>query len=108
MILIANIYGLISCSKAQILAYVEYFGQFTADSEQFPENVAQVLHLLPQFSICWGKIYAKCVYLLLFFFPDMQLIQSCYPSKENRLVDEVLGNTTSYGKIIKQEVQERI
>jgi len=23
----------------------------------------------------------------------MQLIQSCYPSKEKRLVDEVLGNT---------------
>ncbi|WVZ72578.1 hypothetical protein U9M48_021013 [Paspalum notatum var. saurae] len=46
--------------QAQILAYVEFFGQFTADSEQFPEDVAQ-------------------------------LIQSCYPSKENRLVDEVLA-----------------
>ncbi|XP_062206500.1 protein GIGANTEA [Phragmites australis] len=46
--------------QAQILAYVEYFGQFTADSEQFPEDVAQ-------------------------------LIQSCYPSKEKRLVDEVLA-----------------
>lgn len=32
--------------KAQILAYVEYFGQFTSDSEQFPEDVAQVLYLL--------------------------------------------------------------
>jgi GIGANTEA protein len=47
--------------QAQTLAYVEYFGQFTSDSEQFPEDVAQ-------------------------------LIQSCYPSKEKRLVDEVLGN----------------
>uniref|UniRef100_A0A0E0BY91 Gigantea n=1 Tax=Oryza meridionalis TaxID=40149 RepID=A0A0E0BY91_9ORYZ len=46
--------------QAQILAYVEYFGQFTADSEQFPEDIAQ-------------------------------LIQSCYPSKEKRLVDEVLA-----------------
>lgn len=27
--------------QAQIMAYVEYFGQFT--SEQFPEDVAQVL-----------------------------------------------------------------
>ncbi|XP_073000251.1 protein GIGANTEA [Typha latifolia] len=44
--------------QAQIMAYVEYFGQFT--SEQFPEDVAQ-------------------------------LIQSCYPSKEKRLVDEVLA-----------------
>jgi GIGANTEA protein len=34
------------CLKAQILAYVEYFGQFTSDSEQFPEDVAQVLYLL--------------------------------------------------------------
>ncbi|GJN32214.1 hypothetical protein PR202_gb20702 [Eleusine coracana subsp. coracana] len=46
--------------QAQISAYVEYFGQFTADSEQFPEDIAQ-------------------------------LIQSCYPSKEKRLVDEVLA-----------------
>uniref|UniRef100_A0ACD5VMQ8 Uncharacterized protein n=1 Tax=Avena sativa TaxID=4498 RepID=A0ACD5VMQ8_AVESA len=46
--------------QAQTLAYVEYFGQFTSDSEQFPEDVAQ-------------------------------LIQSCYPSKEKRLVDEVLA-----------------
>lgn len=46
--------------QAQILAYVEYFGQFTSDSEQFPEDVAQ-------------------------------LIQTCYPSKEKRLVDEVLA-----------------
>ncbi|ONM29305.1 gigantea2 [Zea mays] len=46
--------------QAQILAYVEYFGQFTADSEQFPEDVAQ-------------------------------LIQSSYPSKESRLIDEVLA-----------------
>ncbi|KAF8705782.1 hypothetical protein HU200_030987 [Digitaria exilis] len=46
--------------KAQILAYVEFFGQFTADSEQFPEDIAQ-------------------------------LIQSFYPSKEKRLVDEVLA-----------------
>jgi len=46
--------------QAQILAYVEYFGQFTSDSEQFPEDVAQ-------------------------------LIQSCYPAKEKRLVDEVLA-----------------
>nr|ACT22764.1 GIGANTEA [Allium cepa] len=44
--------------QAQILAYVEYFGQFT--SEQFPEDVAQ-------------------------------LIQNHYPSKEQRLLDEVLA-----------------
>ncbi|KAJ6793187.1 protein GIGANTEA-like [Iris pallida] len=44
--------------QAQIMAYVEYFGQFT--SEQFPEDVAQ-------------------------------LIQSHYPSKEKRLLDEVLA-----------------
>jgi len=41
---IANIFGHVSFLKAQILAYVEYFGQFTADSEQFPEDVAQVPH----------------------------------------------------------------
>lgn len=44
--------------QAQIMAYVEYFGQFT--SERFPEDVAQ-------------------------------LIQSHYPSKEKRLLDEVLA-----------------
>uniref|UniRef100_A0A1D1XQ06 Protein GIGANTEA n=1 Tax=Anthurium amnicola TaxID=1678845 RepID=A0A1D1XQ06_9ARAE len=44
--------------QAQIVAYVEYFGQFT--SEQFPEDVAQ-------------------------------LIQNHYPSKERRLLDEVLA-----------------
>ncbi|MQM13987.1 hypothetical protein Taro_046913 [Colocasia esculenta] len=44
--------------QAQIIAYVEYFGQFT--SEQFPEDVAQ-------------------------------LIQNYYPSKEGRLLDEVLA-----------------
>ncbi|KAJ4794813.1 Gigantea [Rhynchospora pubera] len=44
--------------QAQILAYVEYFGQFTSD--QFPDDIAQ-------------------------------LIQSYYPSKENRLLDEVLA-----------------
>jgi len=83
-----------SCLKAQILAYVEYFGQFTADSEQFPEDIAQVPHLLQQFSICCGKMYARCVYLIYpFFFASVQLIQSSYPSKESRLVDEVLGNT---------------
>ncbi|KAF3326939.1 Protein GIGANTEA [Carex littledalei] len=44
--------------QAQILAYVEYFGQFTSD--QFPDDIAQ-------------------------------LIQSYYPSKERRLIDEVLA-----------------
>ncbi|XP_058074830.1 protein GIGANTEA-like isoform X2 [Magnolia sinica] len=44
--------------QAQIVAYVEYFGQFT--SERFPEDVAE-------------------------------LIQHCYPSKETRLLDEVLA-----------------
>ncbi|KAL2471680.1 Protein GIGANTEA [Abeliophyllum distichum] len=44
--------------KAQISAYVEYFGQFT--SEQFPDDIAE-------------------------------LIRSQYPSKENRLFDEVLA-----------------
>ncbi|XP_008793464.1 protein GIGANTEA-like [Phoenix dactylifera] len=44
--------------QAQIVAYVEYFGQFT--SEQFPEDVAQ-------------------------------LIQNYYPSKEKRLLDDVLA-----------------
>uniref|UniRef100_A0A6V7QQG3 Protein GIGANTEA n=1 Tax=Ananas comosus var. bracteatus TaxID=296719 RepID=A0A6V7QQG3_ANACO len=44
--------------QGQIMAYVEYFGQFT--SEQFPEDIAQ-------------------------------LIEICYPSKERRLVDEVLA-----------------
>ncbi|CAK9150205.1 unnamed protein product [Ilex paraguariensis] len=44
--------------KAQITAYVEYFGQFT--SEQFPEEIAE-------------------------------LIQNRYPSKENRLFDDVLA-----------------
>ncbi|XP_058111261.1 protein GIGANTEA-like isoform X2 [Magnolia sinica] len=42
----------------QIMAYVEYFGQFT--SERFPEDVAE-------------------------------LIRTCYPSKEKRLLDEVLA-----------------
>jgi hypothetical protein len=58
----------ISCLKAQILAYVEYFGQFTADSEQFPEDVAQVPHLPQQFSIYCGKMYVRCVYLVYPFF----------------------------------------
>ncbi|XP_020269075.1 protein GIGANTEA-like isoform X1 [Asparagus officinalis] len=44
--------------EAQIMAYVEYFGQFT--SENFPEDVAQ-------------------------------LIQSHYPSREKRLLDDVLA-----------------
>ncbi|PKA64503.1 Protein GIGANTEA [Apostasia shenzhenica] len=44
--------------QAQILAYVEYFGQFT--SEQFPEDIAQ-------------------------------LIQNHYPSKDKRLLDDVLA-----------------
>ncbi|KAJ3694141.1 hypothetical protein LUZ60_009621 [Juncus effusus] len=44
--------------QAQVLAYVEYFGQFT--SENFPDDIAQ-------------------------------LIQSYYPSKEKRLIDEVLA-----------------
>ncbi|XP_055833194.1 protein GIGANTEA-like isoform X2 [Solanum dulcamara] len=44
--------------KAQITAYVEYFGQFT--SEQFPEDIAE-------------------------------LIRNRYPSKENRLFDDVLA-----------------
>ncbi|CAD5187957.1 unnamed protein product [Musa acuminata subsp. malaccensis] len=44
--------------QAQVLAYVEYFSQFT--SEEFPEDIAQ-------------------------------LIQSHYPSKEKRLLDEVLA-----------------
>ncbi|XP_022850240.1 protein GIGANTEA-like isoform X3 [Olea europaea var. sylvestris] len=44
--------------KAQITAYVEYFGQFT--SEQFPEDMSE-------------------------------LIRSRYPSKENRLFDDVLA-----------------
>ncbi|PIN14900.1 hypothetical protein CDL12_12462 [Handroanthus impetiginosus] len=44
--------------KAQITAYVEYFGQFT--SEQFPDDIAE-------------------------------LIRSRYPSKENRLFDDVLA-----------------
>ncbi|WOL08142.1 protein GIGANTEA isoform X2 [Canna indica] len=44
--------------KVQIMAYVEYFGQFT--SEEFPEDISQ-------------------------------LIQSHYPSKTTRLVDEVLA-----------------
>ncbi|KAL0352500.1 UNVERIFIED_CONTAM: protein GIGANTEA [Sesamum calycinum] len=44
--------------KAQVTAYVEYFGQFT--SEQFPDDIAE-------------------------------LIRSRYPSKENRLFDDVLA-----------------
>ncbi|KAG0484595.1 hypothetical protein HPP92_008495 [Vanilla planifolia] len=44
--------------KAQMMAYVEYFAQFT--SEQFPEDIAQ-------------------------------LIQSYYPFKESRLLDDVLA-----------------
>ncbi|XP_019228188.1 PREDICTED: protein GIGANTEA-like isoform X1 [Nicotiana attenuata] len=44
--------------KAQITAYVEYFGQFT--SEQFPEDISE-------------------------------LIRHRYPSKENRLFDDVLA-----------------
>ncbi|KAL8058300.1 hypothetical protein ABFX02_03G009300 [Erythranthe guttata] len=44
--------------KAQITAYVEYFGQFT--SEHFPDEIAE-------------------------------LIRSRYPSKENRLFDDVLA-----------------
>ncbi|KAF5749237.1 protein GIGANTEA [Tripterygium wilfordii] len=44
--------------KAEITAYVEYFGQFT--SERFPEDIAQ-------------------------------LIRNHYPSKENRLFDDVLA-----------------
>ncbi|KAK4374409.1 hypothetical protein RND71_005086 [Anisodus tanguticus] len=44
--------------KAQITAYVKYFGQFT--SEQFPEDIAE-------------------------------LIRNRYPSKENRLFDDVLA-----------------
>ncbi|KAG9456845.1 hypothetical protein H6P81_001353 [Aristolochia fimbriata] len=44
--------------QAQIMAYVEYFSQFT--SERFPEDIAE-------------------------------LIQNCYPSKEKRLLDEVLA-----------------
>ncbi|CAI9754428.1 unnamed protein product [Fraxinus pennsylvanica] len=44
--------------KAQITAYVEYFGQFT--SERFPEDMSE-------------------------------LIRSRYPSKENRLFDDVLA-----------------
>lgn len=44
--------------KAQITAYVDYFGQFT--SEQFPEDIAE-------------------------------LIRSRYPSKEQRLFDDVLA-----------------
>lgn len=44
--------------KAQITAYVDYFGQFT--SEQFPEDIAE-------------------------------LIRNRYPSKENRLFDDVLA-----------------
>ncbi|KAL2519874.1 Protein GIGANTEA [Forsythia ovata] len=44
--------------KAQITAYVEYFGQFT--SERFPEDISE-------------------------------LIKSRYPSKENRLFDDVLA-----------------
>ncbi|OVA01438.1 GIGANTEA [Macleaya cordata] len=44
--------------KAQITAYVEYFGQFT--SEQFPDDIAE-------------------------------LIRSRYPSREKRLLDEVLA-----------------
>nr|ACY30446.1 gigantea-like protein [Liriodendron tulipifera] len=46
------------CFQVQIMAYVEYFGQFT--SERFPEDVAE-------------------------------LIRTCYPSKEKRLLDEVLA-----------------
>ncbi|CAN4118105.1 unnamed protein product [Withania somnifera] len=44
--------------KAQIAAYVKYFGQFT--SEQFPEDIAE-------------------------------LIRNRYPSKENRLFDDILA-----------------
>ncbi|XP_068647423.1 protein GIGANTEA-like isoform X2 [Aristolochia californica] len=44
--------------QAQIMAYVEYFSQFT--SERFPEDIAELIH-------------------------------SCYPSKEKRLLDEVLA-----------------
>jgi GIGANTEA protein len=91
---IALIYGwTISCLKAQITAYVEYFGQFTADSDQFPEDIAQVLNFLE--SISCSLVVTSLSNLLTFLYSlitCMQLIQSCYPSKERRLVDEVLGN----------------
>ncbi|ONM29372.1 gigantea2 [Zea mays] len=41
--------------QAQILAYVEYFGQFTADSEQFPEDVAQQEYS-EQWALACGEI----------------------------------------------------
>ncbi|PON52675.1 GIGANTEA [Parasponia andersonii] len=47
--------------KAQVIAYVDYFGQFT--SEQFPDDIAE-------------------------------LIRNRYPSKEQRLFDDVLGTAT--------------
>uniref|UniRef100_A0A0D9UXK8 Gigantea n=1 Tax=Leersia perrieri TaxID=77586 RepID=A0A0D9UXK8_9ORYZ len=47
--------GHISSLKAQILAYVEYFGQFTADSEQFPEDIAQKEYS-EQWALACGEI----------------------------------------------------
>nr|CAB3475984.1 unnamed protein product [Digitaria exilis] len=41
--------------KAQILAYVEFFGQFTADSEQFPEDIAQKEYS-EQWALACGEI----------------------------------------------------
>jgi hypothetical protein len=38
--------GYVPCLKVQISAYVEYFSQFTIDSEQFPEDIAQVTYLV--------------------------------------------------------------
>jgi hypothetical protein len=55
------------CLKAQTLAYVEYFGQFTSDSEQFPEDVAQVLYLLAQFTTFCGKSLSSVLTFRPFF-----------------------------------------
>ncbi|GJN05601.1 hypothetical protein PR202_ga23246 [Eleusine coracana subsp. coracana] len=41
--------------QAQISAYVEYFGQFTADSEQFPEDIAQKEYS-EQWALACGEI----------------------------------------------------
>jgi hypothetical protein len=47
-----------------------------------------------------------CLPYLPFLFASVQLIQSSYPSKESRLVDEVLGNTNFLWTIVRKFKKE--
>ena len=74
---IANIFGHVSFLKAQILAYVEYFGQFTADSEQFPEDVAQVphpVHLVYVVAKYMPNVFNLCIFPFCFYAAHSKLL----------------------------------